>query len=118
MHNLYKCMQMRCRHRLHRPRTKSPQIPSPTTSGTLIITTRGTRSGDVIIMKAAGAGRQPERTPRSGAGGSGGAGGAEASILAPSCFAAVLLPGILISSQLLNSSWQEKEKIHKKKPMS
>ena len=44
-----------------------PRAPGPTPAGTLIITKRGTRSGDMIIMKAEREGR-PESSPSSGAG--------------------------------------------------
>lgn len=60
----------------------------------------------MIITKEAGAGRrQPARSPSSGAGAPVGLGEQRLQLLAPSCFAAVLVSGILIRSQLLNSSW-------------
>lgn len=107
MHNLYKCMQMPCLLCLGRPRNEIPRrSPNPTTTaGMLIITKRSTRGREMIIMKAAGAGRQPECSPSSGAGAPVGLGEQGLQSLAPSCFVVVLVPGILISPQLLNPSW-------------
>lgn len=58
----------------------------------------------MIILKARRGEGQQGKLSKLGEQVSSGA-GAEASVAAPSWFAAALVPGILISSQLLNSFW-------------
>lgn len=104
MHNLHKCMQIPLL--AGRPRTEllgDPLNSSCTWAGCYYHREEGT-SRNMIILKARRGEGQRGKLSKLGEQVSSGA-GAEASVAAPSWFAAALVPGILISSQLLNSFW-------------